>query len=192
MSAVSSELRPLAAARRGAEARRMIPQSPKTAPFAEHELAAWRGMLELHAGVTPQLDAQMRADHGLTLSAYGLLMCLDDAPAHRMRMAEIAERVLLSPSGGTRLVDRLADLGYVSRRADSSDGRGLHAELTPAGQKKIKVARLTHQESVRRLFLDHMTTTDQIALGDIWGRSQTSRAISRLAEEAAPRVAVAS
>jgi DNA-binding MarR family transcriptional regulator len=118
----------------------------------------------------------MRADHGLTLSAYELLMCPDDAPAHGMRMAEIAERVLLSPSGGTRLVDRLANLGYVSRRADSSDGRGLHAELTPAGQETIKVARLTHREGVRRLFLDHLTATDQIALGEIWARFQTSRA----------------
>jgi DNA-binding MarR family transcriptional regulator len=154
----------------------MILQSPITAPFAEHELAAWRGMLELHADVSHQLDAQMRADHGLTLSAYELLICLDDVPAHRMRMAEIAQRVLLSPSGATRLVDRLADLGYVSRRADSSDGRGLHAELTPAGQEKIEVARLTHREGVRRLYLDHLTTTDQIALGDIWGRFQTSRA----------------
>ncbi len=176
MSALASDLRPLAAAGRGPQARRMIPQSPITAPFAAHELAAWRGVLELHAAVTDQLDAQMRADHGLTLSGYELLIRLDDAPAHRMRMAEIAERVLLSPSGATRLVDRLADLGYVSRRADSSDGRGLHAELTPAGQEKIKVARLTHREGVRRLFLDHLTTTDQIALGDIWGRFQTSRA----------------
>jgi hypothetical protein len=82
----------------------MILQSPITAPFAEHELAAWRGMLELHAGVTHRLDAQMRADHGLTLSGYELLIRLDDAPAHRMRMAEIAERVLLSPSGATGLL----------------------------------------------------------------------------------------
>jgi len=121
---MTSDLRPLASARSGPQARRMILQSPITTPFAEHELAAWRGMLELHAGVTHQLDPQMQADHGLTLSGHELLIRLDDAPAHRMRMAEIAERVLLSPSGATRLVDRLADLGYVSRRADSSVAAG--------------------------------------------------------------------
>jgi hypothetical protein len=106
----------------------MILQSPITVPFAEHELAAWRGMLELHAGVTHQLDARMRADHGLTLSAYELLMCLDDAPAHRMRMAEIAERVLLSPSGATGL-STASPISVTSRGGRTA---GMAAGCTPS------------------------------------------------------------
>ena len=146
-------------------------ESPST-DLAAHELAAWRGMLEAHAGVTQQLDAQMHAEHGLSVSAYEVLMFLADAPAHQLRMSEIAQRVLLSRSGCTRLVDRLVRLGYVTRSADAADGRGTYARLTGAGLEKITAARVTHREGIRRFFLDRLTTTDQIALGDIWTRFQ--------------------
>jgi DNA-binding MarR family transcriptional regulator len=145
-------------------------QHSTTPAFAEHELAAWRGMLEAHARVTQELDAQMHAEHGLSLSAYEVLMFLADAPEHRMRMSDIAQRVLLSRSGCTRLVDRLVELGYVTRCAASTDGRGLFAQLTGVGLSQTQAARVTHREGVRRFFLDHLTTTDQIALGDIWER----------------------
>jgi DNA-binding MarR family transcriptional regulator len=135
-----------------------------------HELSAWRGLLEVHARVTQQLDSQMQAEHALSLSAYEVLMFLDDAPEHRLRMSDIAERVLLSRSGCTRLVDRLADQGYVTRCADTADGRGLYAQLTEAGLRKIAAARATHRDGIRRFFLDHLTATDQIVLGDIWSR----------------------
>jgi DNA-binding MarR family transcriptional regulator len=127
-------------------------------------------MLEAHSEVMRQLDAQMHAEHGLSVSAYEVLMFLDDAPEHRMRMSDIAERVLLSRSGCTRLVDRLGRQGYVTRCAASCDGRGLYAELTDAGREKIRAARITHHQGIRRFFLDHLTATDQIALGDIWSR----------------------
>jgi DNA-binding MarR family transcriptional regulator len=144
--------------------------APTTTPLTPQELAAWRGLLEAHALLTRQLDAQMHAEHGLSLSAYEVLMFLDDAPEHRMRMSEIADQVLLSRSGCTRLVDRLAEQGYVSRCAATTDGRGLYAQLTDAGLEKIKAARATHREGIRRYFLGRLTPTDQIALGDIWAR----------------------
>jgi DNA-binding MarR family transcriptional regulator len=78
--------------------------------------------------------------------------------------------VLLSRSGCTRLVDRLAEQGYVTRCAATTDGRGLYAQLTDAGLEKITAARATHHEGIRRYFFDRLTTTDQIALGDIWSR----------------------
>ena len=138
--------------------------------LSPQELAAWRGMLEVHARVTQQLDAEMQSEHDLSLSAYEVLMFLADAPEHRMRMSEIAERVLLSRSGCTRLVDRLVSRGYASRCAAASDGRGLYAQLTDAGLTKLVAARATHHDGIRRLFLDHLSATDQIALGDIWSR----------------------
>jgi DNA-binding MarR family transcriptional regulator len=141
-----------------------------TDALAPHELAAWRGVLEVHARVTQELDAQMRAEHGISASAYEVLMFLADAPEHRLRMSEIAERVLLSRSGCTRLVDRLVGQGYVARCAATCDGRGLYAQLTDAGLAKITAARPTHREGIRRFFLDRLTVTDQIALGDIWNR----------------------
>jgi DNA-binding MarR family transcriptional regulator len=143
-----------------------------TDPFSEQELAAWRGMLQVHARVTRALDAQMRAEHGLSVSAYEVLMFLADAPDHRLRMAEIADRVLLTRSGCTRLIDRLAALGYVARCAAESDGRGAFATLTDEGLETFRAAQRTHREGVRAYFLDHLTTTDTIVLGDIWTRLQ--------------------
>ena len=125
-------------------------------------------MLEVHAAVTRELDAQMRAEHGLSVSAYEVLMFLADAPDHRLRMAEIADRVLLSRSGLTRLVDRLVALGLVRRNACADDGRGSYAELTHAGRDKLAAARATHLEGVRRFFLDRLTPDDQDALGEAW------------------------
>jgi DNA-binding MarR family transcriptional regulator len=139
-------------------------------PLTGTELDAWRGLLEVHARLTQELDAQMRAEHGLSAQAYEVLMFLDDAPDHRMRMSEIADRTLVSRSGCTRLVDRLVEQGYVDRCADAADGRGLYAQLTAAGLEKIRPARVTHHDGIRRAFLDHLSATDQIALADIWTR----------------------
>src|SRR3954466_4570780 len=123
--------------------------TPPANPFTDHELAAWRGMLEVHARVTHDLDTQMQAEHGLSVSAYEVLMFLADAPGHRMRMADVAQRVLLSRSGCTRLVDRLVQEGYVTRCADTADGRGTYAELTDSGLAKTLAARATHLEGIR-------------------------------------------
>jgi DNA-binding MarR family transcriptional regulator len=139
-------------------------------PFTSLELAAWRGLLETHARLTRVLDEQMRSTHGLPVSSYEVLMFLDDAPGHRLRMSEIADRVLLSRSGLTRLVDRLEQLGYVSRCAVETDGRGAFAKLTPAGLELVREARSTHREGVRRYFLERLTEDDQRALADAWAR----------------------
>jgi DNA-binding MarR family transcriptional regulator len=139
-------------------------------PFSPAELAAWRGMLQAHARVTRVLDAEMRAAHGLSVSAYEVLMFLAEAPEQRLRMAEIADEVLLSRSGLTRLIDRLVELGYVVRCAVEGDARGAYAELTDAGAELFETAQLTHRAGVRRAFLTLLTRTDVVVLGDIWTR----------------------
>jgi DNA-binding MarR family transcriptional regulator len=138
--------------------------------FSEHELTAWRGLLETHARLTRALDAEMRTEHGLPLSSYEVLMFLDDAPGHRLRMSDIADRVLLSRSGLTRLVDRLEELGHVSRCAVETDGRGAFAQLTPAGSELVRAARSTHRAGVREHFLDHLSEADQRTLAELWAR----------------------
>jgi DNA-binding MarR family transcriptional regulator len=134
------------------------------------EVAAWRGLLEVHAHTMRQLNVQMQAVHGLTLSQCELLILLDDAPGQRMRMTEIAEGLLLSRGACTRLVDRLETLGYVTRRAASDDRRGLFAQLTDAGRHVMRPARATYRERLRAAFLDRLRATDQVALGNIWAR----------------------
>src|SRR5262249_7516255 len=121
-----------------------------TTTLAAHELAAWRGLLVVHARVTQQLDAQMHAQHGLSVSAYEVLMSLAGGPARGTGLSGLAGGVLLSRGGCPRLVDRLVEQGYVSRSAASTDGRGLYAELTEAGVAKVGAARITHHEGIRR------------------------------------------
>ena len=101
-------------------------------------------------------------------------MFLADAPEHRMRMSEIAERVLLSRSGCTRLVDRLVDQGYVTRCAASTDGRGLYAQLTERPGEDHRRPRHPPRGHPR-FFLDHLTATDQIALGELGAVLQQAR-----------------
>lgn len=140
------------------------------ARLSARELAAWRGMLRVHAEITQLLDAELRAEHGLTLSAYEVLLFLEEADGRRMRMTELADRVLLTRSGITRSVDRLAKQGLVTRAAAESDGRGLYAELTDAGAALLEDAGRTHRAGIRRAYLDRLSGADQATLGEIWQR----------------------
>jgi len=134
------------------------------------ELCAWRGMLRVHSHLVKALDAELVAEHGLSLTAYEVLLYLDEAPGRRMRMHDLASSVLLSRSGLTRLVDRLERDGFIERVACEEDARGAFAVLTPAGQRKRDTARATHLDGVRRHFLARLGPREQEALGGIWER----------------------
>ena len=134
------------------------------------ELGAWRGFLRVHAALAKQLDAELSAEHDLPLSSYEVLITLQTAPGRRCRMAELADRVLLSRSGTTRLVDRLEKEGLLERDTCSSDGRGTFAVLTEAGEELLARARPTHLEGVRRRFLRHFTPEELGALALVWER----------------------
>src|SRR4051794_23898199 len=134
------------------------------------ELGAWRGFLRIHAALAKQLDAELSAEHDLPLSSYEVLITLQAAPGRRCRMAELAERVLLSRSGTTRLVDRLEREGLLERDTCSSDGRGTFAVLTEAGEELLARARPTHLQGVRERFLRHFTGEELAALALVWER----------------------
>src|ERR671916_2597787 len=118
------------------------------------ELAAWRGMLKVHSALVKALDSELEAAHGLPLSSYEVLIYLRVAPGKRLRMAELADRTLLSRSGMTRLVDRLERDGLLRRDTCSSDARGCYAVLTDAGAELLANARPAHLDGVRRRFLE--------------------------------------
>src|ERR671928_1523047 len=113
------------------------------------ELAAWRGMLRVHAALVKALDAELMGAHDLPLISYEVLITLDAAPGRKRRMAELADSVLLSRSGTTRLVDRLEREGLLERDSCTDDGRGTYAVLTDAGGELLAQARATHLEGVR-------------------------------------------
>jgi DNA-binding MarR family transcriptional regulator len=134
------------------------------------ELGAWRGMLRTHRELTARLDSELTNEHGIGLSAYEVLMFLGDSEHGRIRMSELAERLLLSRSGLTRLVDRLDAAGYVTREPCEDDGRGWFARITPAGRKKLAAARATHLSGVRRHFLSLVEPSEQRTMGAAFDR----------------------
>jgi DNA-binding MarR family transcriptional regulator len=134
----------------------------------KEELSAWRGMLRAHAGLTRELDAELTREHDLPLSSYEVLLFLADAEDGRMRMSELADSVLLSRSGLTRLVDRLERQGLLKRERCESDARGLFAEITPEGRRVFDAARQTHLDGVRKLFLSRFSRAELRALGALW------------------------
>jgi DNA-binding MarR family transcriptional regulator len=140
------------------------------------ELGAWRGLLRVHAALVRELDAELDEAHDLPLSSYDVLIYLQSAPGKRLRMAELADSVLLSRSGVTRLVDRLEREGLIVRDTCVSDGRGLYAVLTDEGEELLARARPTHLAGVRERFLRHFSEDDLKQLATYWERVQPGAA----------------
>ena len=134
--------------------------------LSRRELAAWSGLLRTHARVLAELDAELEAAHGLAVPEYEVLLVLSRNGDNHLRMSELADAVLLTRSGMTRLVDRLERQGLVRRERCAADGRGTYAVITPEGAERFAEARPTHIAGVRRLFLDPLKKKDQRALGE--------------------------
>jgi DNA-binding MarR family transcriptional regulator len=148
----------------------MQESSADTVLLTQGELASWRGFLRVHAALERELDAELIAAHGLALSSYEVLLTVADAPEERMRMSEIADSVLLSRSGVTRLVDRLERDRLVERVPCEDDARGQYAVLTTRGRETFDAARATHLAGVRRRFLERFAADELRALAAFWER----------------------
>jgi DNA-binding MarR family transcriptional regulator len=134
------------------------------------ELGAWRGLLRVHAALVKSLDAQLTAAHDLPLSSYEVLITLEAAPGRKLRMSELADSVLLSRSGMTRLVDRLESHGLLERDHCTADGRGCFAVLTAKGLEAVAEARRTHLGGVRQRFLSQFAEEELRLLATFWER----------------------
>lgn len=146
-----------------------------TVQLSPLELRAWRGMLRAHSRLVKALDAQLDEGHGLPLTSYEVLMHVADADGERMRMCDLAESILLSRSGLSRLVDRLERNGLLVRVACADDARGAYAQLTPAGRAKLDAARAAHLDGVRSLFVDHFTEEELALFGELWDRLEPTQ-----------------
>jgi DNA-binding MarR family transcriptional regulator len=138
--------------------------------LAPEELGAWRGLLRVHSALVKGLDAELLAAHSLPLTSYEVLINLQAAPGRRRRMAELAEGVLLSRSGMTRLVDRLERDGLLERDPCTDDGRGTYAVLTEKGEALLDDARRTHLDGIRERFLRHFRPEELRTLAGLWDR----------------------
>ncbi len=133
----------------------MSPSPPPTSLDADR-LATWRAFLEAHARLTEVLAAELKEAHDLPLAWYDVLVQLSEAPEWQLRMLDLADRVLLSKSGLTRLVDRMERASLVERVACDDDRRGTFARLTPRGMATLKRCVPSHAASVAAQFGDRI------------------------------------
>jgi len=148
-------------------------EPPEPDPFNEAEFRVWRGFLRKHRTVTDELNRRLERAHDLTMLHYGVLITLVTDPNRQLRMTDLAERVLTSPSGMTRAVSRLAGEGLVERHQDPDDRRSFIVRLTPLGLARLREAQVTHHACVRELLLHGLTDDDLQRLGAIYDRSIT-------------------
>jgi DNA-binding MarR family transcriptional regulator len=138
--------------------------------LSETELRAWQALLHAHHQVIRKLDAELREEHGLPLNAYDVLLRLARAPGRSLRMTELADRVMMSPSGLTRVVDRLVDDGLVRRDRSDRDARVMLARLTDQGRRVLRRAARTHLRGIRAHFTGQLS---QAQLRDVAAALET-------------------
>jgi DNA-binding MarR family transcriptional regulator len=131
---------------------------------------AWTRLLRAHASTTRVLSAELQADHGLTLNDFEALYVLSGAEGGRMKRVELARRLLLTPSGITRLLEGLERAGLVRRTTCPTDLRVAYAELTPEGRERFEAASCAHVGSIRDLMEEHFSEHELGELGDMLGR----------------------
>lgn len=146
-------------------------EPPEPDPFDEHEFRAWRGFLRVHRTVMDELARRLERMHELPLLQYGVLITLVSAPGHRLRMSDLADRVLTSPSGMTRAIARLSEEGLVEREQDSNDRRSVIVTMTPEGLHRLREAQATHHACVRELLFGGLEGDDLQRLATIYERA---------------------
>jgi DNA-binding MarR family transcriptional regulator len=142
-------------------------------------LDAWRTFLQAHARVVRELERELQAEQGLALTDYDVLVQLAAVEGRRLRMSELADRLLLSRSGVTRLVDRLVSAGLVERVSCDDDRRGQWAALTDAGLRRLRDASPTHLRGIAEHFLDRLSADELSSLQESLDRVVAAEAATR-------------
>jgi len=145
--------------------------SAQTHEFLEpEEWESWGALMLLHRSVLQGLDTELRRAHGLAVTEFDVLITLFNAPDKRLRMSDLANRVLLSPAGTTHLVTRLERDGLVRREVDATDRRKWFTVLTDAGDHALLAARRTHNDVLRQTLFAATSPTDRQTLRRVWRR----------------------
>ncbi|GAB3065475.1 hypothetical protein GCM10027053_30740 [Intrasporangium mesophilum] len=135
----------------------------------ERWMPAWLTLTRTHARLWDQVEAQMRQHTGLTMPRYDVLMQLENAGG-RLRLTDLAEAVVLSPSGLSKLLDRMSESGLVNREQDPDDARSTFATITPSGRAIVRQAREGHHVFLQHAFGDALDTRDLLNLMRIMTR----------------------
>ena len=153
----------------------------------ERWMPAWLALLRTHARLWDQLEAQVRRDHGLTIARYDVLTHLEMAGG-QLRLSDLASAIVLSPSGLSKLLDRMESSGLITREPHPSDARAALATITPEGRALVRKARRGHHALLEKTFgsaLDDRDVADLVRImeridasvsGDRPGPTRTSEA----------------
>jgi DNA-binding MarR family transcriptional regulator len=141
--------------------------------LTELEFRAWHGALVFTTSTVRAVDEALIAEHGISITEFDVLITLFNAPDQRLRMTQLAQSVVLTPSGLTHLVARLEREGFVQRVVDDADRRSYFAVLTPAGDERLRDARVTHNELVRERLTRQLTERQLDTLGSLWHKIGT-------------------
>jgi DNA-binding MarR family transcriptional regulator len=146
----------------------------RTTPLDPDEEAAWRAIARAVLVVPRTLDSDLLAGCGLSLAEYIVLVNLSEAPGNSMRMNELAVESTLSPSGVTRLIERMERMGLVEREQAAQDARGMTATLTGAGLERLRESYPHALASVRTNVMDHLDGLDLAAFAEAVGKFATA------------------
>jgi DNA-binding MarR family transcriptional regulator len=134
------------------------------------QLESWITFLRSHSAITRELSAQLQREHGLTLNDYEVLLVLSHSEGGMMRRVDLAETVLLTASGITRLLEGLERSGYVCKQTCDSDARVSYAKLTDDGRQKLSDAAITHLRGIDELFLGRYSGSELATLAELLSR----------------------
>jgi len=137
--------------------------------LTDAEFRAWHGALQFTNRAMRAIDEALSAAHDVSITEFDVLITLFNAPDGRLRMTELAERVVLTPSGLTHLVTRLENKGLVCRVVDTDDRRSFFAELTPTGRRRLRESRATHNEVIRARLTRRLSAKQLASLGALFG-----------------------
>lgn len=124
----------------------------------------WGALLRVHAALVPVLDRELQAAVGLPLAWYDVLRELVNAPHRRLRMSELGERVTLSRTRVSRLVDEMQRAGLVEKQAHPTDRRSVHAAITPMGRRRLRAAAPVYLRGIHRHFVAHLRPSELSAI----------------------------
>ena len=134
-------------------------------PLTDTQQASWRTFIESSWALHTRLEDELRAATGLSMADYHVMVVLSEAPQHRLRMGELAGRLVFSPSRLTYQISSMVKRGLVRKQACPEDGRGQEAVLTDAGMAALEAAAPQHLKTVRHSFIDHLDDEELAVIG---------------------------
>jgi DNA-binding MarR family transcriptional regulator len=139
-------------------------------PLTDTEQTSWRAFVESSWALHTRLEDELRAATGLSMSDYHVMVVLSEAPEHRVRMGELASRLVFAPSRLTYQINSMAKRGLVRKQSCPEDGRGQEAVLTDRGMAELVAAAPKHLETVRDSFIDHLDDDELAVIGRVFTR----------------------